>query len=215
MRDFKNFSSFTLLWAPLSSTFLFPISTLTLEALLAATLPLTPRPSTAEKLVTAGRPASWPFAFTSSATQTRTWLTMLAANGWEDLASTAATHLSKTSVLTPEPGLQRNKSDTANRPSVSVPVLSKPMALRDASVSRVATDLMIAPRRAALAIALKLGIGAAIVSAHGQAEMSRTNERDNHTRYGVCEIMGPRTATATAAATTTGVYTLTMRSNSS
>ena len=86
------------------------------------------------------------------------------AKGWFEDCSASAAARSKSAPSTPSAGASL---ETANRPVVMVPVLSRTTVSTEAAASKVLVRLIMMPRRAAEAKAATMAVGCAIRRAPG------------------------------------------------
>ena len=117
---------------------------------------ITPRPGTSSNELgsASGTRARRPISVTARAT------------GWRLFCSAAAASRKRSSAGTPSAGASR---ETASTPLVTVPVLSKTMAVRLRAASSVATLFTKTPSRAAADRAATIAVGVARIRALGQA----------------------------------------------
>ncbi len=123
---------------------------------LSPTLPTTPLPGVSRKSRT-----SFSGRLALSATRQTAW-----ATGWREFCSTLAAASSSSTPSTPSAGAMRV---TVRAPVVSVPVLSKTIAVKSPAASRCPTFFIRMPRRAAADRPATMAVGVASTKAHGQA----------------------------------------------
>ena len=133
-------------------------SALPIQTVSPPTVAVTPRPIKFSRLLAVGMGCC--------PKRSRPSFAIAAASGWSLKDSTATATASSSVSVTPS---AVTTSVIRGRPSVSVPVLSNAIALREPSSSRGAPPFIRTPPRAARAIPERTALGVAMAKAHGLA----------------------------------------------